>query len=296
MQLAPQRLTQTHSDSGRPVALSFDTSGTVAWVLTIEKNATTRPVRPGDTVKQGCVLARLDDALLRRQSQLAVLKLERAFLHERYLQLAQASTQPATAPASSRPATVPTSQESRQQDLAFAEQRLAEMDIDVAHAELDLAHSQLDGCILRVPAGQDMTVLASGPRVGQAVMAKEPVLWLTAARRWTTEYEALAVPRAAVQRLAATGRAGVFIVVNENGRDVARLRPVELGAAHGQLVALGEASEVKAGDRVVIEGMDRLEDGWVVHVQPGVPTQPATTQGAAAVPSSQATPEGGMQR
>jgi multidrug efflux pump subunit AcrA (membrane-fusion protein) len=291
MQLAPHRLTQTHSDSGRPVALSFDTSGTIAWVLPIEKNATTRPVRPGDTVKQGCVLARLDDALLRRQSQMAVLKLERAFLHEQYLQLAQASTQPATAPASSRPATAPTSQESRQQDLAFAEQRLAEMDIDVARAELDLAHSQLGGCILRVPAGQDMTVLASGLRVGQAVMAKEPVLWLTAARRWTTEYEALAVPR-----LAATGRAGVFIVVNENGRDVARLRPVDLGAAHGQLVALGESSEVKAGDRVVIEGMDRLEDGWVVHAQPGVQTQPATTQGAATVPSSPAAPEGGMQR
>ena len=69
----------------------------------------------------------------------------------------------------------------------------------------------------------------------------------------------LAVPSAAVQR----GAPGTFVyVAADNG--VVAMRPVKAGAADGDWVAI--ESDLKAGDKVVTDGADRLRDGAKVEV------------------------------
>lgn len=71
--------------------------------------------------------------------------------------------------------------------------------------------------------------------------------------------DALVVPQAAVQR----GSRGVFVfVVGADG--TVSLRNVEVGPTEGQVVAV--TGGIAAGDRVVIEGTDRLRDGARVEV------------------------------
>jgi multidrug efflux system membrane fusion protein len=67
------------------------------------------------------------------------------------------------------------------------------------------------------------------------------------------------VPSAAVQR----GAPGTFVyVVNSDGK--VSLRKVALGPANGDLVSV--TSGVKPGERVVIDGLDKLRDGSLVAV------------------------------
>ena len=69
----------------------------------------------------------------------------------------------------------------------------------------------------------------------------------------------LAVPSAAVQR----GAPGTFVyVAADNG--VVAMRLVKAGAADGDWVAI--ESDLKAGDKVVTDGADRLRDGATVEV------------------------------
>jgi len=80
---------------------------------------------------------------------------------------------------------------------------------------------------------------------------------------------AVVVPAATVQR----GSQGTFVYVVKDGQ-TAQLRMVTIKNAEGNDIAL--ASGVEAGEMVVLEGMDKIQDGERVDVQtPGQPTDTA---------------------
>lgn len=74
-----------------------------------------------------------------------------------------------------------------------------------------------------------------------------------------TREEAITVPASAIQR----GAQGLFVYVVKEDQTVS-LRNVKTGVTEGTRIEL--ASGVKAGERVVIDGMDRLRDGMRVEV------------------------------
>jgi multidrug efflux system membrane fusion protein len=71
--------------------------------------------------------------------------------------------------------------------------------------------------------------------------------------------EVIVIPSAAVQR----GAQGLFVYVVRPDNTVAQ-RPVKLGPAEGQRVAVSEG--LADGESVVIDGMDRLRPGAAVEV------------------------------
>ena len=71
--------------------------------------------------------------------------------------------------------------------------------------------------------------------------------------------EAIVVPEAAVQ----FGNQGTYVYV-VNPDSTAAVRAVKLGASQGERVAVAEG--LKPGDRVVLEGLDRLREGGKVEV------------------------------
>ncbi|KAF1691615.1 multidrug transporter subunit MdtA [Pseudoxanthomonas jiangsuensis] len=71
--------------------------------------------------------------------------------------------------------------------------------------------------------------------------------------------EAIVVPEAAVQ----FGSQGTYVYV-VNADATAAVRPVKLGASQGERVAVAEG--LKPGERVVLEGLDRLREGGKVEV------------------------------
>ncbi len=74
-----------------------------------------------------------------------------------------------------------------------------------------------------------------------------------------TREDAITVPSAAIQR----GAQGIFVyVVNEEL--TVSMRPVKTGATEGNRIVI--ESGVKAGERVVTDGMDRLRDGIKVEL------------------------------
>ena len=89
-----------------------------------------------------------------------------------------------------------------------------------------------------------------------------------------TMHGAVRVPVAAVQR----GEPGTYVYVI-NANNTVSVRPVKLGPADGGMVAV--SSGLKAGEKVVTDGTDRLRDGVAVQVAP-----PAAKQGAAAGPGT----------
>jgi multidrug efflux system membrane fusion protein len=58
----------------------------------------------------------------------------------------------------------------------------------------------------------------------------------------------------------------VFVVTEEGGRQVARLRDVKLGESYGNTVAVSDG--VKPGDRVITTGGTMVNDGDPVKVIP----------------------------
>jgi len=84
---------------------------------------------------------------------------------------------------------------------------------------------------------------------------------------------AVVIPAASIQR----GSQGTFVyVIKEN--QTAELRPVTLKNTEGNDVAL--ASGVTAGESVVLEGMDKIQDGAKVEVQtPGQNAEPSARRG-----------------
>lgn len=107
-----------------------------------------------------------------------------------------------------------------------------------------------------------------------------------------TRHDATIVPSAAVQRSAL----GTFVYVVKDDKTVA-LRKVDTGVAEGDNVTIGAG--VAPGERVVVEGVDRLRDGAKVEV-PG-PTGGAKAEvpgptGGAAPATEGAAPKGGGRR
>lgn len=94
--------------------------------------------------------------------------------------------------------------------------------------------------------------------------------------------DVIMVPSSAIQR----GSQGMFVYVVKNDQTVA-LRPVTLGPVDGQRITL--ASGVKAGELVVVDGVDRLREGAAVELieRPDFQAQPATPAAAATGPGGQ---------
>lgn len=74
-----------------------------------------------------------------------------------------------------------------------------------------------------------------------------------------TRNDAITVPSAAIQR----GAQGLFVYVVNEDRTLS-LRPVKTGVTEGARIVI--ESGVKAGERVVTDGMDRLRDGMRVEI------------------------------
>jgi multidrug efflux system membrane fusion protein len=77
-----------------------------------------------------------------------------------------------------------------------------------------------------------------------------------------TRRDALLLPAAAVQ----FGSAGTFVYVVGEGNKV-QMRPVEVAASNGEQSLIGKG--LAAGEKVVLEGTDRLRDGSTVEVVDG---------------------------
>lgn len=90
--------------------------------------------------------------------------------------------------------------------------------------------------------------------------------------------DVVAIPDAAVQ----FGNSGTYVYVIQND-DTASVRTVTLGASSGGRVAVVEGLE--AGERVVLEGIDRLREGAKVEVVPDADA----TEDASATPETPAT-------
>ncbi|MBV9344922.1 MAG: MdtA/MuxA family multidrug efflux RND transporter periplasmic adaptor subunit [Gammaproteobacteria bacterium] len=86
-----------------------------------------------------------------------------------------------------------------------------------------------------------------------------PAQFVTARLRTDTLTGVTLIPNAAVQR----GAPGTFVYVVGAGNAVA-LRPVTVGPVSGEQIAI--SAGVKAGERVVIDGLDKLHDGAKVAV------------------------------
>lgn len=92
--------------------------------------------------------------------------------------------------------------------------------------------------------------------------------------------DALVIPEAAVQ----FGSQGNYVyVVGDDG--TSSMRPVVLGASQGERVAVAEG--LHAGERVILEGLDRLREGSKVEVigEDGAEATPASAKGEAAAPA-----------
>ncbi len=88
-------------------------------------------------------------------------------------------------------------------------------------------------------------------RVGrsEAVQA-QPVVPLNAVLKSTTDANGYAV----------------FVVIEQGGRQIARVRDVKLGETYGNTIAVTEG--VKEGDRVITTGVTLVRDGELVKVIP----------------------------
>src|SRR3546814_11601519 len=91
-----------------------------------------------------------------------------------------------------------------------------------------------------------------------------------------TRADTTVIPTAAVQQ----GSAGAFVFLLRQDSTV-EVRQVKLGAINGDRVAVNEG--LAPGDKVVVEGTDRLRTGAKVNVVPGgaaIPASPGEALGA----------------
>jgi multidrug efflux pump subunit AcrA (membrane-fusion protein) len=58
----------------------------------------------------------------------------------------------------------------------------------------------------------------------------------------------------------------VFVLIEQGGRQIARVRDVKLGETYGNTIAVTEG--VKEGDRVITTGVTLVRDGDAVKVIP----------------------------
>jgi multidrug efflux system membrane fusion protein len=83
------------------------------------------------------------------------------------------------------------------------------------------------------------------------------------------------VPTVAIQRGSPNGQPGSYVYVVGADDNVA-VRPITVGPADGSMTAVN--SGLTAGERVVVDGADRLRDGLHVNVST-LDGKPATTNG-----------------
>ena len=125
------------------------------------------------------------------------------------------------------------------------------------------------------------TVLVKAP-VSQRGSALRTDQFVRARIVWSTA-PAVTVPVVAVSRI--SGQFFVFVAEAANGGLVARQRPVTVGAMSGNdyVVAAG----LKAGDRVIVGGVQKIGDGAPVAEAPpgGARGGPAAGGGAAPKPA-----------
>ena len=119
-----------------------------------------------------------------------------------------------------------------------------------------------------------------------------PAQFVTARLRLDTVSGATLVPSAAVQR----GAPGTFVYV-VNADNTVSLRKMTLGPASGELVSVKDG--VKPGEKVVIDGLDKLRDGAQIALiadntrgaaAPGTPQTPGQRQHRRGTASSGAPP------
>ncbi|MBK3746186.1 efflux RND transporter periplasmic adaptor subunit, partial [Paraburkholderia aspalathi] len=82
------------------------------------------------------------------------------------------------------------------------------------------------------------------------------------------EQDAIAVPQQAIQRDAG-GRSQVYVVTDKN---VAELKTVQVGRAIGERWVVNDG--LSAGDKVVVEGFQKIRPGAPVSAQPWTPALP----------------------
>jgi len=87
-----------------------------------------------------------------------------------------------------------------------------------------------------------------------------------------TLHDVMTVPSAAIQR----GAPGTYVYV-VNADNTVSVRPVKIGPTDGPIAEV--TSGLSAGDRVVVDGTDRLRDGARVTI-PGAKSSPATAPAA----------------
>ncbi|HLT05057.1 MAG TPA: efflux RND transporter periplasmic adaptor subunit, partial [Pseudomonas sp.] len=96
-------------------------------------------------------------------------------------------------------------------------------------------------------------------RFANAEQALFPNQFVNVRLRVSTREQALLIPAAALQY----GSRGTFVYVVGEG-DTVELRPVTAGPSSGELTLI--ESGVQPGERLVLEGTDRLRDGSPVQV------------------------------
>jgi multidrug efflux system membrane fusion protein len=94
-----------------------------------------------------------------------------------------------------------------------------------------------------------------------------------------TLQDAVTVPTAAIQRGSPNGQPGSYVYVVD-ADDTASVRPITIGPTDGSMTAVN--SGLTAGERVVVDGSDRLRDGLRVNVSTldGKPTGGSSAPGA----------------
>ncbi|MEN6451072.1 MAG: efflux RND transporter periplasmic adaptor subunit [Thermoguttaceae bacterium] len=82
------------------------------------------------------------------------------------------------------------------------------------------------------------------------------------------EEEMVVVPMTAIQRGETDADFSVFVVANENGRQIARRRRVVIAGVYENRIrlTLGRGSQVAVGDRIIVTGVFRLVDGQTIRV------------------------------
>lgn len=105
-----------------------------------------------------------------------------------------------------------------------------------------------------------------------------------------TLQDAVTVPTAAIQRGSPNGQPGSYVYV-VGADNMASVRPITIGPTDGSMTAV--SSGLTAGERVVVDGADRLRDGLRVNVSTldGKPTGGSGAPGApGAAPRAPGTP------
>ena len=106
--------------------------------------------------------------------------------------------------------------------------------------------------------------------------------------RVETLHDAIVIPNAAVQR----GAPGTFVYLIKPD-DTVTVQTIKLGPAEGERVSV--RSGLSIGDRVVVDGADKLRDGAKISLRDAKGGAAPAAAGTAVAPGNPATPQQGSQ-